>query len=205
MRPEMCTSMAISVIHLLLECRLGVVRRLERALPKRCVHPQGPPCPHPVSSCFSSMCMDCSGLPFPIPLVLQLGRLQARLPDTESDSWVRAGACQASKLMCQRCSLCCGAFFRIFTWVCIQGLGLLGIVDDDTITAIASDFSLASTGVGSPRNAHCDLGSSGHGEVLSSHLTDTEVIVVEAAAEAGAASGHQAPLKFEVLKVVLRC
>ncbi|CAE7487127.1 unnamed protein product [Symbiodinium pilosum] len=55
-------------------------------------------------------------------------RLQARLPDTESDSWVRAGAC--------------------------QGLGLLGIVDDDTIT------------------------------VLSSHLTDTEVIVVEAAAEA---------------------
>lgn len=55
-------------------------------------------------------------------------RLQARLPDAESDSWVRAGAC--------------------------QGLGLLGVVDADTIS------------------------------VLSSHLTDTEVIVVEAAAEA---------------------
>eukprot|EP00439_Symbiodinium_sp_Y106_P019425 s3180_g2.t1 len=55
-------------------------------------------------------------------------RLQARLPDAESDSWVRAGAC--------------------------QGLGLLGVVDDDTIS------------------------------VLSAHLTDTEVIVVEAAAEA---------------------
>lgn len=57
-----------------------------------------------------------------------LRRLQARLPDNESDAWVRAGCC--------------------------QGIGSVGLVLDDTV------------------------------QVLSSHLTDTEVIVVEAAAQA---------------------
>lgn len=52
-----------------------------------------------------------------------LRRLQARLPDNESDAWVRAGCC--------------------------QGIGSVGLVLDDTV------------------------------QVLSSHLTDTEVIVVE--------------------------
>ena len=156
---------------------------------------------HPVSLQFSWTVLVC---PSPSPWFLNWGGCKpGYLTPRVIPGYVLAPARQASS--CVRDARCAVVHFsRIFTWVRIQGLGLLGIVDDDTITAIASDFSLASTGVGSPRNAHCDLDSSRHGEVLSSHLTDTEVIVVEAAAEARAASGHQAPLKFEVRKVVLR-